>query len=31
LKADEPVVVAQAFTVKSQLLSSRLGAGCAHE
>jgi cobalt-zinc-cadmium efflux system membrane fusion protein len=31
LSADEPVVVAQAFTVKSQLLLSRLGAGCAHE
>lgn len=31
LKADEQVVVAQAFSVKSQLLISRLGAGCAHE
>lgn len=31
LQAGEPVVVAQAFAVKSQLLLSRLGAGCAHE
>lgn len=31
LKADEPVVVQQTFTVKSQFLASRLGAGCAHE
>ena len=31
LKADELVVVQHAFTVKSQLLASRLGAGCAHE
>jgi cobalt-zinc-cadmium efflux system membrane fusion protein len=31
LQAGEPVVVAQGFTVKSQLLVSRLGAGCAHE
>lgn len=31
LKPDEMVVVAQAFSVKSQLLISRLGAGCAHE
>ncbi len=31
LQAGEPVVVAQTFAVKSQLLISRLGAGCAHE
>jgi cobalt-zinc-cadmium efflux system membrane fusion protein len=31
LKPGEPVVVSQTFTVKSQLLASRLGAGCAHE
>jgi hypothetical protein len=31
LKPDEAVVVAQAFSIKSQLLISRLGAGCAHE
>ncbi len=31
LRPDEPVVVDQAFVVKSQLLMSRLGAGCAHE
>ncbi len=31
VQAGDPVVVAQAFTVKSQLLISRLGAGCAHE
>lgn len=29
LKSDEPVAVAQSFVVKSQLLISRLGAGCA--
>jgi cobalt-zinc-cadmium efflux system membrane fusion protein len=28
LRADEPIVVAGAFTLKSQLLISRLGAGC---
>lgn len=31
VQAGDPVVVAQAFAVKSQLLISRLGAGCAHE
>ncbi len=31
LQAGEPVVVAQTFAIKSQLLISRLGAGCAHE
>lgn len=31
LGLDDEVVVAQAYTVKSQLLLSRLGAGCAHE
>jgi cobalt-zinc-cadmium efflux system membrane fusion protein len=31
LKRGETVVVEQGFTVKSQLLVSRLGAGCAHE
>ena len=31
LRADEAVVVSQTFSVKSQLLISRLGAGCAHE
>ncbi|MCG3148341.1 MAG: hypothetical protein PCFJNLEI_01784 [Verrucomicrobiae bacterium] len=31
VKDGEPVVVEQAFTLKSQLLLSRLGAGCAHE
>jgi cobalt-zinc-cadmium efflux system membrane fusion protein len=31
VKVGEPVVVQQAFTLKSQLLASRLGAGCAHE
>ena len=31
LRADEAVVVGQAFVVKSHLLISRLGAGCAHE
>ncbi len=30
LAPDEPVVVDQGFTVKSQLLVSRLGVGCAH-
>jgi len=31
LQPGESVVVAQGFTLKSQLLISRLGAGCAHE
>jgi cobalt-zinc-cadmium efflux system membrane fusion protein len=31
VKPGEPVVVEQSFTVKSQFLASRLGAGCAHE
>ena len=31
LKSGEPVVVQQAFVVKSQLLLSRLGAGCADD
>jgi cobalt-zinc-cadmium efflux system membrane fusion protein len=31
LKPEEIVVVGQSFTIKSQLLISRLGAGCAHE
>ncbi len=31
LKADEPVVVTHGFAVKSQLLISRLGAGCADD
>lgn len=31
LRAGESVVVGQTFSVKSQLLISRLGAGCAHE
>ena len=31
VRAGETVVVGQAFAVKSQLLISRLGAGCAHE
>lgn len=31
LKPDEPVVVAHGFAVKSQLLISRLGAGCADD
>lgn len=31
LRAGEPVIVAGAFSVKSQLLLSRLGAGCADE
>jgi len=31
LKHGELVVVTQGFTMKSQLLVSRLGAGCAHE
>jgi cobalt-zinc-cadmium efflux system membrane fusion protein len=31
LNPNEPVVVGQAFALKSQLLLSRLGAGCAHE
>lgn len=31
LSQDEPVVVAGGFALKSQLLVSRLGAGCVHE
>ena len=31
LQPGELVVIAQGFAVKSQLLASRLGAGCAHE
>jgi len=31
LSAHEPVVVAGGFALKSQLLASRLGAGCVHE
>lgn len=31
LNPDDPVVVAGAFVLKSQLLLSRLGAGCVHE
>ncbi|MCP3978531.1 MAG: efflux RND transporter periplasmic adaptor subunit [bacterium] len=31
LNADESVVVAGGFALKSQLLASRLGAGCVHE
>ena len=31
LKALEPVVVAGGFALKSQLLASRLGAGCADD
>jgi cobalt-zinc-cadmium efflux system membrane fusion protein len=31
LKPDEPVVVAGGFALKSQLLASRLGAGCVDE
>lgn len=31
LEPDEAVVISQTFSVKSQLLISRLGAGCAHE
>ena len=31
LNPDEPVVVAGGFALKSQLLVSRLGAGCAHD
>jgi hypothetical protein len=29
LKAEEPVVANHAFPIKSQWLSSRMGAGCA--
>jgi cobalt-zinc-cadmium efflux system membrane fusion protein len=31
LRPDEPVVVAGGFALKSQLLASRLGAGCVDE
>jgi cobalt-zinc-cadmium efflux system membrane fusion protein len=31
LGPDEPVVVAGGFALKSQLLASRLGAGCVDE
>jgi len=31
LKPDEPVAVAHTFALKSALLMSRLGAGCAHD
>ena len=31
LRAHEPVVVAGGFALKSQLLASRLGAGCVDE
>lgn len=31
LDATEPIAIAQVFPLKSQLLISRLGAGCAHE
>lgn len=31
LRGGEPLVAARGFAVKSQLLSERLGAGCAHE
>lgn len=31
LRADDPVAISGSFAAKSQLLMSRLGAGCAHE